>query len=162
MRTYVRKWSALLFLLLLTACGSKALPAPDTVYRILTDGYGALPYGMYYETDAADWQKEYLSPQMTESLFGADDVFRQTVQAGCLYLSGAPDVHEEIAVLLCYSSEGALQMAGILTERAQNLTLTEDAWDAPEALTVCRGRYLIYCRLSDRVRAQRAIDRLDL
>lgn len=149
--------------LFLCACANgEAATAPKEIYRTLEKKYGTFPYGMYYETDAKEWESTYFSKETIRGLFGDEGTFFEMVQEGCFYMSGAPTYHEEVAVFLCYSTDGALQMAGKLSERAKKLSMLEKG--EGQSLTcqlLCRGRTVLYCRLMDEGRVLSAIDKLD-
>ena len=135
---------------------------PKDTYRQLVEAYGSLPYGLYFETDAKEWEEHYFPTETVEDIFGSAEEFYRAVQEGCFYMAGAPTLHEEIAVLLCYSSEDALRLAGQLSGRDKNLRIMETAeGDALNAIFVCHGRRLLYCRLKDAERAREAMDSLD-
>ena len=146
------------FLSSLCSCTAKMTETPKQIFESLQKNYGDLPAGLYLDSQAEEWEDNYLADETIEAIFGDIATYKKGVEEGYLYLSASLDSYEEIVVLKCYTSDKARQMCGIFQNRVKMLAALEE--EKLEAEIVCRGRYMIYCRLSNAKRMASALSSL--
>ncbi len=158
--------SLLLLCLLFSACtAAEGQVSCRTLVEALTKAEVGLPAGRLYAADAEKGEDAYLSPALSQALFGSQNAYKLSGDwLDCaLYLS-LTESPCQFAAVLCKDPAVAADTARLFSARLLLLkqTKTDPAYTAllEKATVLCRGNYVFLLVSSDPENAKQVIKKL--
>lgn len=148
----------------LVSCGTADLPIGRLGERF-SDLYGELPAGRLYTTEANEWEEGYLSPELSEALFGIDATEEVVgLRDFCVYLGGSRDSVAEFGIFICESRSDAEAVSELCLYRLSTLRSptygAADTSAVDTAFVQVSGGTVIYAAMPNAESARRAADAL--
>lgn len=151
----------LLCTLLLSSCAGRAA-APACLLTDFCAAYGDMPSGQVYRSGAAEWEKAYLSPALSDSLFledNGENAFSLCTEYA-IFLSSSFE-GGEICFLTCAGREAAARVAEMCAARLARVKQARPgAAILRDACVLRRGHTVVLLLLPDNSRAKEICERL--
>ena len=142
------KWLCLgmVLCICLTACGKQPVSAETLLLELMAE-YESLPDGVIYRSGAEEGEAGYPSPELMESLYGANAAeVLELVEDYAIYLSSFA-MPIELAVFRCYSATDAHQVEAMCLNRREALRVAlrgTELEELSDSLQVqCKGRLIV-------------------
>ena len=154
---------SVLLCLSLFSCEHTDMSAGEILYSIMEDST-PLPAGVIYSPSAEVGDKEYLSPALSEALWGEDAQEGFSLLADySIYLSSFAAPYE-IGVFICYSATDAVRIEELCRARADIVSVSlrqTEFYDLCQSIRICRsGRYVVFLMTPDPHESERIAKKL--